>query len=208
MVGPLSLRWFLTAVFVAAALGSLPVRWRSRRRHPRRDLDNANSPKSRADRVSDVFCALMCAALIAMTWRSGPLVPQWFQIAVFGCAVIWFGCAVIWFGGAGLGGSARSRTRGLPGLHHALMAGAMIWMIAAMPMAAAGPATGAMSAMSRRATPAAVLIVSVLLTAYFGLAAIPWLLRAVGPGRRVTGRVAASNAAMSAGMAALLLAML
>jgi hypothetical protein len=136
-----------------------------------------------------------------MTWRSGPLVPQWFQIAVFGCAVIWFG-------GAGLGGSARSRTRGLPGLHHALMAGAMIWMIAAMPMAAAGPATGAMSAMSRRATPAAVLIVSVLLTAYFGLAAIPWLLRAVGPGRRVTGRVAASNAAMSAGMAALLLAML
>jgi Domain of unknown function (DUF5134) len=205
MVGPLSLRWLLTAVFVAAALGSLPVRWRSRRRHPRRDLDNANFPKSRADRVSDVFCALMCAALIAMTWRSGPLVPQWFQIAVFGCAVIWFG-------GASLGGSARSRTRGLPGLHHALMAGAMIWMIAAMPavmpMAAAGPAPGAMSAMSRRATPAAVLIIGVLLTAYFGLAAIPWLLRAVGPGRRVTGRVAASNAAMSAGMAALLLAML
>lgn len=169
------------------------------------DLDNANSPKSRADRVSDVFCALMCAALIAMTWRSGPLVPQWFQIAVFGCAVIWFG-------GVGLGGSARSRTPGLSSLHHALMAGAMIWMIAAMPaampMAAAGPAAGAMSAMSRRATPAAALIVSVLLTAYFGLAAIPWFLRAVGPGRRVTDRVAASNAAMSVGMAALLLAML
>jgi hypothetical protein len=198
MVGPLSLRWLLTAVFVAAALGSLPVRGRSR--YPRMNLDNANSPKSRADRVSDVFCALMCAALVVMTWRSGPLVPQWSQIAVFGCAVIWFG-------GVGLGGSAHSRTPALAGLHHALMAGAMIWMIVAMPLAA-GPATGAMSAMSRRATPAAVLIVGVLLTAYFGLATIPWLLRAVGPGRRVTGRVAASNAAMSAGMAALLLAML
>jgi hypothetical protein len=147
----------------------------------------------------------MCAALIAMTWRSGPLVPQWFQIAVFGCAVIWFG-------GAGLGGSARSRTPGLSSLHHALMAGAMIWMIAAMPaampMAAAGPAAGAMSAMSRRATPAAVPIVGVLLTAYFGLATIPWLLLAVGTGRRVTGGVAAGNAAMSAGMAALMAAML
>jgi hypothetical protein len=54
----------------------------------------------------------------------------------------------------------------------------------------------------------AVLAVSVLLTAYFGLATIPWLMQAVGPGLRVTDRVAASHAAMNAGMAALLLAML
>jgi Domain of unknown function (DUF5134) len=195
-VGAVSLRWLLTAVFVAAGLGSLPVRGRPGTARA------ASVIQSGADRVSDVFHALMCAALIAMTWRSGPLVPEWFQIAVFGCAVIWFG-------GFGLGGGTRSWARGLPGLHHALMAGAMIWMItampAAMPMVPAGPAT---AAMPRPAATTAELVVSVLLTAYFGLATIPWLLRAASPGRRVTGRVAASHAAMSAGMAALLLEML
>jgi len=48
--------------------------------------------------------------------------------------------------------------------------------------------------------PAAVLIVSVLLVAYFALAAVPWLLRAIGSGRRVNDRAAASHAAMSAGL--------
>jgi hypothetical protein len=232
MVAAMSLRWLLTAVFAAAALGALPVRkqsgasrpasivqgravttcrearasgrfW-SRRRHPRSDLNAPNSGESKADRVSDGFHALMCAALIVMTWRSGPLVPEWLQVAVFGCAVIWF-C------GPTLGGSARSRTPRLPGLHHALMAGAMIWMITAipvaMPMASAGPAASAMSGMPPPAL-TAVLVVSVLLAAYCGLATIPWLLQAAGPGRRVTGRGAASHAAMSAGMAALLMAML
>lgn len=232
-VAAMSLRWLLTAVFAAAALGALPVRkqpgatrpasavqgraattcrearargrfW-SRRQHPRSDLNAPNSWESKADRVSDGFHALMCAALIAMTWRSGPLVPEWLQVAVFGCAVIWF-C------GPTLGGNARSRTPRLPGLHHALMAGAMIWMITAipvaMPMASAGSAASAMSDMPPPATTAAVLVFSVLLTAYFGFATIPWLLQAAGPGRRVTGRVAASHAAMSAGMAALLMAML
>ena len=232
-VAAMSLRWLLTAVFAAAAVGALPVRkqpgaprpasvvqgrpattcredrasgrfW-SRCRHPRSDLNAPNSWESKADRVSDGFHALMCAALIAMTWRSGPLVPEWLQVAVFGCAVIWF-C------GPTLGGSARSRTPRLPGLHHALMAGTMIWMItaipAAMPMASAGPAASVMSGMPHPAATTAVLVVSVLLTAYFGLGTIPWLRQAAGPGRHVTGRVAVSHAAMSAGMAALLLAML
>ncbi len=56
--------------------------------------------------------------------------------------------------------------------------------------------------------PAAVLAVSVLLAAYFALAAIPWLVRAAGPRRHVNGAAAASHAAMSAGMAAMLIAML
>ena len=72
----------------------------------------------------------------------------------------------------------------------------------------AGPARGAMPAMSRPVGPAAVLAVSVLLAAYFALAAVPWLVCATGPGLRVTGRAAAGHAAMSAGMAAMLLAML
>jgi hypothetical protein len=39
-------------------------------------------------------------------------------------------------------------------------------------------------------------------------AAIPWLVRATGPGPRLRDRSAAGHAAMSAGMAVLLLAML
>jgi hypothetical protein len=95
MVAAMSLRWLLTAVFAAAALGALPVRkqpgspqlatvgqgravttWRearasgrfwSRRRHPGSDLNAPNSGESKADRVSDGFHTLMCAALIGTT---------------------------------------------------------------------------------------------------------------------------------------------
>jgi len=117
-----------------------------------------------AARVSEVFHALMCTALIAMAWRSEPIAPTWFELALFGCAVIWFGLA-------GQGGVAGFQVCRLPGLHHALMAGAMIWMITAMPAASrmgpAGPARSAMPAMSPQAAPAAVLAVCVLLAAYF-----------------------------------------
>src|ERR1700722_1289274 len=151
MAGAVAARWLLTAVFAAAGLGSLPVLGR---------VDTARA----AARVSEVFHALMCTALIAMTWRSEPIAPTWFEPALFGCAVVWFGLV-----GPG----------GLPALHHALMAGAMIGMIPAMPAASrmgpAGPARSAMPAMSPRAAPAAVLAVCVLLAAYFAFAAVPWL---------------------------------
>jgi Domain of unknown function (DUF5134) len=192
MAGAVAARWLLTAVFAAAGLGSLPVPGR---------VDTARA----AARVSEVFHALMCTALIAMTWRSEPIAPTWFEPALFGCAVVWFGLA-------GPGGVADFRARRLPGLHHALMAGAMIWMITAMPaasrMGSAGPARSAMPAMSPRAAPAAVLAVCILLAAYFAFAAVPWLVCAIGPGLRVTDRAAAGHAAMSGGMAAMLLAML
>jgi hypothetical protein len=184
MVTAMGARWLLTAVFAAAGLGSL------------RALRRAGTARA-ADRVSDVFHVLMSAALIAMTWRSEATIAVWFQTAQFGCAVIWFGLA-------SPSGTARSWPASLPGAHHALMAGAMIWMITAMPAHMRIAPAGA----SRTAMPAAVLAVSVLLAAYFALAAIPWLVRATGPGRRVNGRAAASHAAMSAGMAAMLLAML
>jgi uncharacterized protein DUF5134 len=166
--------------------------------------------------------------------------------------VIVFGCAAVRFALARPGATARRGPVSLPGAHHALMAGAMTWMItamqAAMPMAGPGhasdpipptpapvvpsmshaamtatpdPAIPAMShaavpamadpampAMSHVAVPATVLAVGVLLAAYFALAAIPWLVRAVGPGPRINDRAAAGHAAMSAGMAAMLVAML
>ena len=124
MAGAVAARWLLTAVFAAAGLGSLPV-------------DGRVGTARVAARVSEVFHALMCTALIVMTWRSEPIAPTWFELALFGCAVIWFGLA-------GRGGVAGFQVRRLPGLHHALMAGAMIWMITAMPaamrMRPAGPA--------------------------------------------------------------------
>jgi hypothetical protein len=195
MAGAVAARWLLTAVLASSRAGLTAGPGR------------AGTARAAA-RVSEVFHALMCTALIAMTWRSEPIAPVWSLTALFGCAVIWFGLA-------GPGGVAGFRARRLPGLHHALMAAAMIWMITAMPAAMrmgpagpAGPAGGAMPVLSRPAAPAAVLAVSVLLAAYFALAAVPWFVRAIGPGRRVTGRAAAGHAAMSAGMAAMLLAML
>jgi Domain of unknown function (DUF5134) len=192
MVTALAARWLLTAVFAAAGLRPLLA------------LGRAGTARA-ADRVCDVLHVLMSAALLAMTWRSEPAPAVWLQTALFGCAVIWFGLA-------SPSGTARFWSASLPGAHHALMAGAMIWMITAMPadmrMTPAGAGRTAMAAMSHPAMPAAVLAVSVLLAAYFALAAIAWSVRAIRPGRRGNGRAAASHAAMSAGMAAMLLAML
>jgi hypothetical protein len=65
-----------------------------------------------------------------------------------------------------------------------------------------------MAPMSRAATPAPVLVISFLLAVSCAAGSIPWLARAVAPGRRVRDPAAASQAAMSAGMAAMLLATL
>ena len=67
---------------------------------------------------------------------------------------------------------------------------------------------GAMASMSRAATPAPVLAVSILFAVSCAAASMSWLARAIGPGRRVTDPVSASRAAMSAGMAAMLFATL
>jgi len=90
------------------------------------------------------------------------------------------------------------------------MAGAMIWMLTALPAVAGMPPTGsagcAMASVSRPATPAPVLAVSILLGMSCAAACIPWLARAIGPGPRVKAPVSAGQAAMSAGMAAMLFA--
>jgi hypothetical protein len=53
-----------------------------------------------------------------------------------------------------------------------------------------------------------VVAVSALLSAYFALAAVPWFAQAVGARGRLNNGTAAGHAALSAGMAAMLLAML
>jgi hypothetical protein len=191
MIQLLAARWLLTAVFAVAGLRvGMP------RRQP------AESAQS-ADRVSVVFCGGMCMALIAMTWWSEPTAATWLQAAMFACAVLWFGLA-----------SVAGPTRGtrLRAAFHMLTAGAMIWMLIAMPaitgMPPRGSVTGAMAPMSRPATPASVLAISVLLAVSCAAASVPWLTQAITPRRQVKDPIAASQAAMSAGMAAMLFATL
>jgi hypothetical protein len=170
--------WLLTAVFAAAAGAT---------RLPRRPAG-----ASGADRGGAGFCLVMCVALLAMIWWAEPAAVTWLQVAGFGAAAFWFALA---------NGRGRSPLRGrgplrgptLTGSHHALMAAAMIWMLTAL------------SGMTR---PVPVLAVSAVLTAGCAAASIPWLVRAAGagPGRRDP--AAAGQAAMSAGMAAMLIVML
>jgi len=58
----------------------------------------------------------MCAALIAMTWRSEPAAATQLQVALFGCAAFWFGLT-------SLAGFGQGRRPSLPALFHTLMAG-------------------------------------------------------------------------------------
>ena len=201
MIESAAARWLFTAVFAAAALGTVLSRRRA-------------AGQRRADRAGTGFCLVMCTALIAMAWWAEPTIVVWAQVAGFGCAALWSGLGSVRFG------------RPSPtGLHHALMAAAMIWMLTALPGAAGmGPAghdPGAMAGMpSARAMsggaamsgaaglPVPVLVVSVLCAACCAGAALPWLARAIGPGAGLRDPAAAGQAVMSAGMAAMLIVML
>ena len=72
-----------------------------------------------------------------------------------------------------------------------LMAGAMIWMLTALPAVAGTPPPGhgrdPMTAMSPAAAPVPVLAVSNLLAVACAKASIPWPARAIGPGPLVQG---------------------
>lgn len=193
IVTALAARWLFTAVFAAAGLGAAL---------PRRGPAGTARPM---DRISAIFCAAMGAALTAMTWRPEPAAATWPQAALFGCAALGFGLT-------SLADHGRAWRPNAPALLHALMAGTMIWMLTAMPamtgMTSPGPARGAMPPMPRAATPVPVLVISILLAVSCAAASLPWLARALGPGRRVKDPVSASQAAMNAGMAAMLLATL
>jgi hypothetical protein len=77
------------------------------------------------------------------------------------------------------------------------MARTMIWMLTAMPadtgMPAAGAARSTMAPMSRPATPAPVLTISILLGVSCAAASIPWLARAIAPRHRVLSLLPASG---------------
>jgi hypothetical protein len=185
MIGSPAARWLLTAAFAVATLAALQParRW--------------------ADPPAAVFCVAMCAALIAMTWVAESAAAGWAQAAGFGVAGLWFALA----------------GRTLPDrVYHVLMAAAMIWMLTVMSgvattgssMSGAEMSGAEMSgaAMSGAAMSGPVRAVSGLVAACCIAAALPWLARAVGPRFRIADPGAAGNAVMSAGMAAMVLAML
>jgi hypothetical protein len=186
MIASLAARWLLTAVFAAAGLtAALPQR---------EPAGSARPP----GRFPVVFCGVMCAALIAMAWQPEPAAATWLQAALFGGAALWSGLA-------SLASSGRVWQPSLSALPHTLMAGAMIWMLTTMP---GGAGHGAMTRMPPTAMPAALPAVSILLAVSCAAASIPWLAQGIGPGPRVKDPVSASQAAMSAGMAAMLFATL
>jgi Domain of unknown function (DUF5134) len=126
MITQLAARWVLTTVFAAAGLIVTL---------PRRNPAGSAQPSGRG---SNLFYGAMCAALIAMTWRSEPAAATWPQLALFGCAALWFGLT-------SLAGFGKGRRPSLPDLFHTLMAGAMMWMLTAMPSGTGRPAAGAMA---------------------------------------------------------------
>jgi hypothetical protein len=192
MALPLAERWLLTAVFAAAGLAAVL---------PRPGRAGSALP---ADQVPAALCSVMCVALIAMTWWSEPAPAAWFQAALFGCAALWFVLA-------SMHGSGRLPRLGLSGLHHALTAVAMIWMLTAMRGGATlspSPGHGAMAAMPSVGMPTPDPAISILFAAYCAVAALSLLAQAVGPGTRIKDTAAAGQATMNAGMAAMLLVML
>jgi hypothetical protein len=139
-----------------------------------------------ADWTATGFCIAMCSALIAMAWWSEPASAVWLQVAVFGGTAVWLVLA----------GPART------GLHYVVMAAAMTWMLTAVPI------PGPMAGMAGDTPSVPVLAVSGLVAASCVASSVPWVTRALaGPGLRLADPRAASQAAMSVGMALMLVAM-
>jgi hypothetical protein len=135
----------------------------------------------------------MCAALIAMTWWPEPAGAVWLQVAVLGGTALWLMLA----------GPVRA------GLHHVLMAAAMTWMLTAVPVRRPMTSMAGMAGMAVPTPSVLVLAVSGLVAACCVWTSIPWVARAIGDrGLRLADPGAASQAAMSVGMAAMLIAML
>jgi hypothetical protein len=178
MFGSPAVKLLFTVVFGAAALAAA--------------LPVAR-PRRPSGQVAAGFCIAMCAALIAMAWWAEPSGAVWLQVAAFGGTALWLVLA----------GPVRA------GLQHALIAAAMTWMLTAIPARAPMRGMPGMTGMAAATPSVPVLAVSLLAAACCVATSIPWVTRAIGGrGQRRTDPRAASQAAMSVGMAAMLIAML
>jgi hypothetical protein len=213
------LRWLLTVVFGAATVWSASGRWVSR----------PGDPATGTDRISDLLHALLGIAMIVMVWPWGMAVPAGPQIVVFALATIWFlRLALV----PPRSGAAIVRPRWSLSLHHAVMAGTMLWLVATIPAVPSVLTVGMRSHPQHQMPamggtgPGVRVVVGVVLAGYFLLAALACGQTATGPGRRrprrgvgappagqvrtVLGRrglFAVSHAVLSVGMGVLLLTM-
>ncbi|PWI42662.1 DUF5134 domain-containing protein [Streptomyces sp. ICBB 8177] len=143
MIAATGLRWTLTLAFALVTTFSVTRAVRPGAGHG----GSANS-----QRVTHALHALMGLAMIAMAWPWGRRLPVAPQVALFSLAAVWFVASValndrrMW----AHDGDGHPR---LHGFLHAVMMGAMAWMVAVMPDAmkggrpSAGGGTGSMADM-------------------------------------------------------------
>ena len=125
MISSLPLAWALTAVFAATGFYAL-ARWATA----------VSERRSAAHRTAELAHLLMSAAMVVMTWTWYGSAGLWTQIVLFSVLGVFF--LVTASRGVPCGPSGR-----VAGAAHALMAAAMVWMLAAMPLIMASPPAAA-----------------------------------------------------------------
>jgi Domain of unknown function (DUF5134) len=215
VINATGLRWILTALFTMLTGYGL---WRTARPHL---TPGANATWE--TRITHLVHAVMAAAMAAMVWPWGLRLPAAPQIAFFALATVW-----LLTGGLRPRRAVRERLRSLP---HAVMAGAMAWMLAAMTGSTRGRAhghggsgTADMPGMTMPSTTSSGYspmtltgtvprLAAGVLAGYFLLLALWWLARGFDAGRE--GRSGTGpepydlgcHAGMALGMAVMLVAM-
>lgn len=177
------LRWVLTIVFTVTTVWFV---FRAARR-------GAGVP----ERVSSTGHVVMGALMVPMAWPWGMWIPALPQIVVLSAAALWFLLLGLGNLRSGAGNEHGGRASGL---HHAVMMGAMLWMVATMPeLMAATPhdsgsgghhhalgsvGSGVLAASAPPAAlPAWITIVTVVLGGYLILSSMTWIASAVDRGR-------------------------
>lgn len=182
-----------TAVFTASALWFAKL-----------VLRRGTAPAERVNCAAHL-CMSVLMLLMLWSWPSLPMLPQ---LVVFTAATLWFAAQCVLAG---------SRSKRAEHLHHAVMMGAMLWMVAAMAVLPHSPAHAA--AHHGSAAPTSTIPVSAaVLTAGLGLlliaSSLRWIASAVDTARSVpvirVGSIAvpACHGAMALSMGMLLLTML
>jgi hypothetical protein len=184
MIEPTLLRWVFTVLFAATGFWSL--------------LRATSHAQSLPDRVNALLHLAMSAAMIAMTWPWGMVLPTTPQVMVFTLATGWFLLLMV---NRRLSSACGDGHKPQWHAHHALMMASMVWMIATMPMAPAtssphgghhhalaSSASGAQLASAAPAgPPTALFVISLVLGGYFLAASLIWISAAVDTGRRALG---------------------
>ncbi|MEJ8281328.1 DUF5134 domain-containing protein [Pseudonocardia spirodelae] len=125
MISSVPLAWTLTVLFTATGLYAL-LRWAAA----------VAERRSAAHRTAELAHLLMSAAMVVMTWT-------WYGEAGLRTQIVLFTVLGVFFVVTAARGVACGPSGRAAGAAHALMAAAMVWMLAAMPLIMATPAVAA-----------------------------------------------------------------